>query len=109
MHLFKDSLFNLKRLQVLDLSQNKIDMQMALPIKDLVAGHHQLKNLHLRNCEIDERGIKVICQAISMSETLECLDLSNSYIRQESLPHLFEMVRKNQSLTGLIFRQIHLG
>ena len=82
---------------------------MAHLIKELVDSHKELKNLHLRNCEIDESGIKIICQAISMSLTLECLDLSNSYISEESLPHIFEMVRQNQSMTSLIFRHINLG
>eukprot|EP00347_Sterkiella_histriomuscorum_P008431 403345120 len=89
------------KLEVLDLSLNKLQTDSIIEISKGLKENQTLRVLDLSDNLIEEKAMKILAEALKTNETLTTLNLNNNTIHQGGCKQLAECLIQNRSIKYL--------
>lgn len=99
--------YNLKDLEVLDLTKTEIDDKSLSQFCACFNGVPCLRELNLYWNHITDNGLIYLCKYLNVISKLECLDISRNYVHDIGAAELFKTLR-NTSITKLFLERNYI-
>ena len=101
-------------LELLNSSHHFVDLKGILKKKEqvklnqisfFIKNNCSLKNIDLSNNNIDDNGIKHICDALKWNSSLNRIDISFNDVNQKGIEYLYNTLHFNHSLTSVSYKK----
>ena len=102
------SIFEVKTLQKLDLSNNNLSNEEAAIISDGLKSNNSLQELYVSCNQITSEGAKKIGEAIQVNITLQKLDINANIISDDGVAAISDALKSNNSLQDLYMAHNHI-
>ena len=99
----------MKCLQHIDLSENMMDGDAVDGIVAMIKVNQNIQSLSLPNCELDQKDIKIIIQAMQTISSLQYVDFTNNILDNELASDVALVITKNSELEELKFSKLKLS
>ena len=102
------ALKQMKYLQHVDLSENKMGSDAVTSMASMIKNNEHMQSLALPNCILDKKDLKIIIQAMQAVSSLQYVNFSNNILDNELACDIALLITKNSELKELKFSELIL-